>query len=331
MTNELKFTYFHDTQLGIKNTKPLKVLSFVDLINTYKSDEVKRLTDQIRSCEDPDEKKELKKGLPLITCHGVFEGGRTLAHLKEHNDKLLVIDIDNLTSEHEARQLQKHFSYFDSCCLSVVSARGKGVKAFFITTTSIRPDENYRYYFLKHNDQQIKDKLKLHRSVILDHAQFNVHQPFFLSHDPLMFYRFNAVPMSFDFTPYTRAKEQDPEQIHELPVISQQAGTRIEKYIRKIAENTAKELEQIGQSKAPRHPNIARIKNVAELLHYAPHLTHELREYLKDAVVCMYGSLDEAKNMNALKSFDSCWGQALEVKRSNNEINKIISIPTPQQ
>lgn len=303
--DSVKFSLFYDPDLGIKKTEPVKEIGFKDLVRLIVTDRLKAATQQLRDCEDPEEKARLKKQLPFITPHGTFSPKRKNEFIRHHNDNLLVLDIDNLHPQ-TAIGLRQHFSRLTGCCLSMVSPRGKGVKAMFLTKDVIPANvkvDNERYKMLKANADKILGSLKL-VGFELDVQQFSLHQPFFVSHDAEAFYNLSPVPRIFEFEPYSEPPPREkPKYISVDP--GSKASNEIELFILQKTNEVLSKFSSVGTGS--RHGSIPEINAVVGRLHYAPHMEEEIKQTLLNGVVSMYGSEKGAKEANAYDSFNRIW------------------------
>ncbi len=88
--------------------KKISVEDFIKSVKNPESSKVPDLINQIRSTQDKRKNDELKRRLPAITPHGIFEGRRSLGGIVAGSG-ILSIDIDN-TSKEEAVLLKKKFA-----------------------------------------------------------------------------------------------------------------------------------------------------------------------------------------------------------------------------
>jgi hypothetical protein len=309
---ELRFSLFHNETQGHFNVSPKKEIGLSELFAIYQSDYLKEKSIQLKDAVGV-EKDELKKKLPFITPSGTFTQ-RKSEHLQHYNSFLLCLDIDNLT-ETDAPRLRNHLSKLRGCLFTAVSPRMKGVKALFNVSCEI-PLEN-RHKTLKSNIDNIANALGL--SLIadkIDSAQFVLPQPFFLAYDKDAFYLDTDETLTLELEPYVPFI---PEAIAFTPRAFN-SSTRIEKYIHTACTELVKFFAFCGEGS--RHSNIIKVRALSSWTHYAPHLEHEIKDTLFNAVVSMYGDYQNANRNGAIRTFNECWETLPQL---NNTIEGIIN------
>lgn len=310
----LKFSLFFDRERGIGSVTPKKTIDFPTLVRVYNSEHVQQTTIKILEAKTPEEKAHYKKMLPFITPSGTFSK-RNKESILQHNEQLIALDIDGLTSEtaHKCKELLSHLS---CVLLTAISPRQKGVKALILISDTI-PLE-YHYETLKINKNNICDALGISQYIDnVDRAQFVVCQPFFIAYDPDLRISVNPEPLQINLQKYT------PPIIERraFAIAPPQAATRIEKY---LISATSKLIEFFaGCPEGERHFSIIKVQTIASWIHYAPQLEQELKTSLEMAICDMYGGVQGANNNNAIRTFQTAWNNA--VNRDNKTIEKIIS------
>ena len=313
-----EFSLFYNTDKGLNNCNPLQTIDVERLFSIYNS---KYLIDKSKelSTATNEQKDKIKAQLPYITTSGVFSY-RSNINIQSYNCSLLPLDIDNLNSIDEAKEVQFILSTQRGCVLSVISPRGKGVKALIYLGCSI--DMNNHYTTLKDNIPNIAKNLNIERwESNIDSGQFKLCQPFFIGYSEYSFFNGNAIPTGWyiENIPKKVIEYKPPITTNYTPSTTSEL-MRIEAYVLNECKRLESLLSTLGEGE--RHSNIWRVRSLNSILHYAPHLTSSIKNRLYCAVVGMYSSEQEARNRRAIKTFENCWENAPMI--NNDIIEQII-------
>jgi len=309
---ELKFSIFETTN-GIKGafqTTPTKSLNFTGLINYYKSEQNRELSEAILQAPTPGAKNKLKEQRAYYTPYGQFS--------YRNNDSLInfnsviSIDIDNLTDTDHANEIKNKLSKHKSILFSLLSVRGKGVKALMLVNATYKPADQY---------QQLKNIFKPYLTEFLnidaihiDTAQFRLSQPCYFSYDAEMYINENAAPLKLDFN------YKEPERISYIPVnVPTGAKNRVDAYILAILNNKLATLTPEGS----RHPKLYAVKYLGQLIHYAPHLENFILTSFIDSGVSMYGK--EHMRVNVTNSVNLAYREGVNEPINSEAIESIIN------
>jgi len=310
--NHLKFSLFYDVKKGIYTTTPIQQITFARLINIYKSEGVKRVTEELQKAEDKD-KPELKKLLPFITPYGTFNPTRNKEGIDIFNSSLIALDIDNVSNS-DARLIKEILSTQTSTLLCAISPRGRGVKAFILINDTIPLIECYNT--LKLNKQKIAEAVNLTNfALLIDNAQFNITQPMFIAFDESLYYNEFAEPLNIKLEQYT-TPIIERVNITNVPI---QAKNRIESYLINATDKLAMFFALCSEGN--RHANIIKVEAIASWIHYAPGIELQLKERLYNACCSMYGNEKEALKNGVKRAFDKAWNTQT---KANNSIESII-------
>jgi hypothetical protein len=316
--NKLLFSIFENLN-GIKGafqTTPTQTLNFNELVNYYNSQENKELSQAILSATTPEEKNKLKSERAYYTPYGTFSTRRD-ANILKHNN-VVSIDIDDLKSKEEAEEIRNKLAEHKSTLFALLSTRGKGVKAMMLVEASYTPEENHTQ--LKHIFKPyLKDFLKIADGKI-DEAQFVLSQPCYFSFDADMYVNAAAEPLQLDFN-YKEPKRR-PFKAVKVP---KNAVSKVDAYILKILENKLQLLTPDGA----RHPKLANIKGLAELVHYAPHLENQIIESFIQAGENMYSANEKNKIRQVRKNVLDAWNEGIKFHTNHKSIDNILSQHTP--
>lgn len=324
-TSELmKFSLFYDVNKGIFSTAPIKEITIFKLIEIYKSDLVKDISNQITEADEAT-KKHLKKQLPFITPYGTFNPTRCNVDMASFNSSLLCLDIDGL-KENEVHLVKCILSSHISTLLCAVSPRKRGVKALIILGDTIPQQECYNT--LKLNKTHIAERLGLSQFVNkIDEAQFKPTQPWFISYDEELYTNTTCKALNIDLIPYSPPVREVCEvdfnliQSIEQSNFKEPINYRVQKYFESATNNLVKFFACCGEGQ--RHSSIIKVQTIASWIHYAPGIEDEVKRTLYNACCDMYGSHKEAMNNNVLKSFERAWNTA--PIRQNLSIENILS------
>jgi hypothetical protein len=295
----LRFSVFYSDK-GIFETKPKESVSIERLMLIYKSQFLQEKTLELReaiSTGDEDRVTTLKNKLPFFTPNGSFDI-RKNESINVHNDHLIALDIDGLT-EMEAEQVKSTLSNQPSVLMTAISPRKKGVKCLVLIKSKI--EANKRFALLQSNKELIANSLCIGDYWNnIDRAQFTLSQPCYFAFDEDIYCNMFAEPLTIELAEPKPIKEHSLNYTKSLP----EASNRIEAYILKIAESVNTKLLATTEQ---RHPIIAKVKMVAEIIHYAPSLESELKDMLFSSVNGMYGGFEAAKLNGAHRAFESAW------------------------
>lgn len=310
--NKFSFSIFEAKNglAGALQTTPTKTLNFTELLNYYNSKENKDLSEAILQAPTPEAKNQLKNKRAYYTPYGTFSYRKNDNILTKNN--IVSIDIDGLESTDHAKEIRDKLSQHESILFSLLSVRGKGVKAMMLIN-SIEAGENYT---------QLKQVFKPYLTNYLnidakkiDEAQFKLSQPCYFSYDADMYINKNAVCLDLEFN--YKAPARKPYKAVAVP---KNAVSNIDKYILTILKNKLSLLTPDGA----RHQKLANIKALAELNHYAPHLENDIIESFVSAGERMYNSDEKAKIKGVRKSVNIAWNSSLNNPTNNNTLDGII-------
>jgi len=294
---------------GATQTTPTKTLNFSELINYYNSDENKKLSEAILNAT-PEKQKELKALRAYYTPYGEFSY-RNNASILNHN-AVISIDIDGLQTTAEAIKIKNKLSKHKSTLFSVLSTRGKGVKALMAVNATYTPNEQYKQ--LKHVFiPYLAEFLKLDAGHI-DTAQFVLSQPCYFSYDAEMYVNENAEPLEliFDY--------KEPERAPFTPTkVPTGATSRVDAYILGTLNKKIATLTNIGA----RHPKLYGAKLLGQLLHYAPHLENEIVSSFIEAGIAMYGT--ERMRANVTNTVNDAFRDGVNEPINNDAIESILN------
>jgi len=132
-TKDWEFSLFYHPTKGLFNCTPYKSINLDKLFEIYQSPYLITKSNELKTASD-EQKVLIKSLLPYFTYSGVFTY-RNNESIVSYNSSLLPLDIDGL-SEQDAIQVQFNLSIQKGCVMSILSPRGKGVKALFFLGTS---------------------------------------------------------------------------------------------------------------------------------------------------------------------------------------------------
>jgi ribose 1,5-bisphosphokinase PhnN len=228
-----------------------------------------------------------------------------------HHNHIASIDIDNLKTTQQAQEIRDKISKHPSTLLSLLSTRGKGVKALMLIDANYTPDQQH-----KQLKNVFKPYLKDYLNIDSDHidsAQFVLSQPCYLSFDSDMYFNKDAAPLKLDFnykeptrTPYKKV------------IVPSTSGARIDKYILSVLANT---IDKLNPNTA-RHPQLYKIKILGQLNHYAPHLESEIISCFIESGINMYGK--ESMRSNVTANVKAAFNDGLKDPINNQVLDEII-------
>lgn len=311
--NKLLFSVFENLNgiQGAFQTTPTQTLNFNELVNYYNSQENKELSQAILLATTPEEKNKLKSKRAYFTPYGTFSIRRN-ANILEHNN-IVSIDIDGLKNEEEAEEIRNQLAKHPSTLFALLSTRGKGVKAMMFVDTDFTAEEQFNQ--LKHVFKPyLKEFLKINADKI-DEAQFKLSQPCYFSFDADMFINAEAEPLKLDFN--YKEPERKPFKTVTVPT---SANTNIETYVLRVLQNKVDLLTPDGA----RHPKLANIKALAELIHYAPQLENQILSTFIQAGEQMYSANEKASVKGVRKNVLDAWNIGINSPANNSTLDKII-------
>ncbi len=181
------FQYYES---NIKASKPLGDITLERFITAIKSpskniQDVFNAIKQAEQNKDMKLKAELKTKLYSFTPCAYVNGRRKYSDII-HFTGLFILDFDHLPNEEYSREFQQYvFNEYDFIIASWLSPSRHGVKCILKIPISQNVDEFKLYYNAL--EEKFKDYLGF------DKAVKNCILPLFLSYDPLIIYRDNAV------------------------------------------------------------------------------------------------------------------------------------------
>ena len=176
---------------GAFQTLPTSTVDFKGLLQMFKSEQNRILSEAILNASSKEEKNKLKAKREYFTPYGKFSE-RNNASILHHNN-LIAIDIDGLSSVEVAKQVRNKLATHPSTLLALLSTRGKGVKALMYANVTYTPQEQFeqlKYVFRPY----LSDFLEINEDYI-DKAQFKLSQPFYMCYDADMYINENAVAL----------------------------------------------------------------------------------------------------------------------------------------
>ena len=311
--DKLRFSLFYNPQKGIYTTTPTQQITFKRLINIYKAEGIKKVTEELQTANESD-KPGLKKLLPFITPYGTFNPTRNKQSIESFNSSLIALDIDNVCNS-DARLIKQILSTQTSTLLCVISPRGRGVKAFILISDTIPLNECYNT--LKINKQRIAQSIGLTKFIEhIDNAQFNITQPMFIAFDESLYYNEFAQPLNIELSKYVEPIIERM-QITNVPI---NGKNRIETYLINATNRLAEFFAVCSEGN--RHANIIKVQTIASWIHYAPNLESALKNKLYNACCSMYGNENEALKNGVERAFNKAWTTQ---PKANNSIELIIN------
>ena len=312
--NKLQFSVF-ETLNGISGayqTTPTNTFSFTELIEYYNSKENKDISELILNAPTPEAKNKLKSKRAYYTPYGTFTKRNNSSILEKNS--IVSIDIDGLKDKKEAIAVRNRLAQHPSILFALLSTRGKGVKAM-MRINSIDAVDSFNQ--LKHVFKPyLKEFLSIDDKKI-DEAQFKLSQPCYFSYDADMYINADATVLELEFN----YKEPERAPFKAVAIPSKNASSKIDRYILKVLENKVNKLTPDGA----RHPKLATIKGLSQLIHYAPHLENEIIETFVSAGERMYSNKEKIKVKGVRKSVFDAFESARNNPINNATLDKIIS------
>jgi len=186
--------YFSIFKNGSWNTKPeANPITLADLIRLIKFDEelkeTVRIAQEYKSKGDKENYTKTKSKLPYITPHGQFRERNNQGLIESSFNWVVAVDIDE-QDQIKGWKLKDTFSKIiqsEFVILAFRSPSGKGIKAFVsLPKNAYEIKDHYDIY-----KQCIVPHLEENWNVKLDERQGVLSQPFFLTHDPDLYYNAN--------------------------------------------------------------------------------------------------------------------------------------------
>lgn len=313
---KLKFSLFESLNgiSGSIQTTPTGTLNFTDLINYYKSTENKQLSERILTAPTEEIKTILKNKRAYYTPSGVFSYRKNNC-LTSYNN-VISIDIDNLSSTKEAKEIRSKLATHKSILFCLLSARGKGVKGLMLVNATYTPEDQHKQ--LKNVFKPyLADFLNIDANCI-DTAQFVLSQPCYFSYDTEMYVNENAEILELFFN--YKEPIQEPYTPTKVPA---DVKNRIEAYMLSILNN---KISAFNPNTA-RHPQLFSAKLLGQLIHYAPHLEGYILNEFISAGVSMYGT--ETMRHNVAKSVNDAFNEGVNHPQNHIVIDEIIKEEKP--
>ncbi len=312
---ELMFTVF-DARNGVSGalqTKPTRTFNFNELLDYYNSPENEKLCKAILNAPNKKIKKALKNKQSYYTPYGTFSYRKNKYILEKNN--IVSIDIDELNDKQEAIEIRNRLAQHPSILFALLSTRGEGVKAMMrinpidAKQSQIQLREIFKPYLQSYLKLENPDKQ-------IDTAQFTLSQPCYFSYDADIYINKDATVLDLEFN------YKEPERPVFKPTdIPAGADTKIDNYILGALKKTVNKLTPDGA----RHPKIATVKSLAQIVHYAPHLENEILETFISAAERMYNSNEKATIKNVRKCVMDAWNGSVNEQINNEVLEGIIS------
>jgi len=312
---ELRFTVF-DARNGVSGalqTKPTRTFNFNELLDYYNSPENEKLCKAILNAPTKKIKNALKNKQSYYTPYGTFSYRENKSILEKNN--IVSIDIDELKDKQEAIAVRNKLAEHPSILFALLSTRGEGVKAMMAINpidakqSQIQLREIFKPYLQSYLKLDKPDKQ-------IDTAQFTLSQPCYFSYDPDAYVNENATVLDLEFN------YKEPKRPAFKPtVIPAGANTKIDNYILGALKKTVNRLTPDGA----RHPKLATVKSLAQIVHYAPHLENEILETFISGGERMYNSNEKATIKNVRKCVMDAWNGSVNNPINNKVLEGIIS------
>jgi hypothetical protein len=331
--NNITFNAFSDSKFsavvgGQEKVIPDKQINLIELIAILSNPAISKLSAAVRACKDPLKRSKLKAKLPYFTPYGTFSYRKNISILT-YNKNILAVDIDEIPAA-EVAIVFNIIKNNKACILAYISAKGKGVKALINVNYNNEPDPIEDHYnLLSTNYEYINKELGI-SNWKLDKAQFKLSQPFFMFNADGLYYNLNTEPLElklskslFKERKAVIAKEKQLQAEYKPSYVPEELKPAVTKELQNIYTNDF--LRKLNHdSKAARHPQIYKVKAVAEVMHYADaEEQHQFAVKCYAAIVLLYGSEAEADAANAYKSFMAVWNNA--ACKKNEAIESILS------
>jgi len=331
--NNITFNDFADSKFtavvgGSDKVNPDKQINLIELIAILSNPAIRKLSVALRACKDPADKDKLKAKLPYFTPYGSFSYRKNTSIIS-YNKNILAVDIDKIPDT-EVPIVFNIIKNNKACILAYISAKGKGVKALINVDYANEPDPIADHYNLLSTNAKYINQILGINNWPLDKAQLKLSQPFFMFNADGLYYNLNTEPLQlklskslFKERKAVIAKEKQLQADYKPSYVPEELKPAVTKELQNILGNDF--LNKLNHDpKAARHPQIYKVKAVAEVMHYAD--LADQQKFFKDcyaAIVLLYGSDAEADAANAYKSFLDVWSNA--VCKKNEAIESILS------
>ena len=331
--NNITFNDFADSKFtavvgGQEKVNPDKQINLIELIAILSNPAIRKLSAALRACKDPAARAKLKAKLPYFTPYGSFSY-RNNNSILSYNKNILAVDIDAIPDS-EVPIVFNIIKNNKACILAYISAKGKGVKALIHVDYANEPDPIADHYNLLSTNSEYLNSILGITNWKLDKAQLKLSQPFFMFNADGLYYNLNTEPLIlklskslFKERKAVMAKEKQLQAEYKPSYVPEELKPAVTKELQNIFTNDF--LRKLNHDpKAARHPQIYKVKAVAEVMHYAD--LSEQQNFFKGcyaAIVLLYGSEEEADAANAYKSFLAVWSNA--VCKKNEAIESILS------
>ena len=192
--------------MGLDITKHgLRTVDYSDVIERIRTnDALRRHTEKLRSITDEEAQQSYKKSLPFIST-SIFKDGirRNKNFLKSD---LIHFDIDHLNGNLETTRAALEND--PSVCAVFTSARGNGLKVFFLLAETVTDEKTFFNTWLA----QAAEINRVY-NIEVDQSCKDTARGCFLSHDPAAFYNEQSDPI-----PVLHEAESGAEQKKKTPV-----------------------------------------------------------------------------------------------------------------
>jgi len=331
--NNITFNDFADSKFtavvgGQEKVNPDKQINLIELIAILSNPAIRKLSAALRACKDPAARAKLKAKLPYFTPYGSFSY-RNNNSILSYNKNILAVDIDAIPDS-EVPIVFNIIKNNKACILAYISAKAKGVKALIHVDYANEPDPIADHYNLLSTNSEYLNSILGITNWKLDKAQLKLSQPFFMFNADGLYYNLNTEPLIlklskslFKERKAVMAKEKQLQAEYKPSYVPEELKPAVTKELQNIFTNDF--LRKLNHDpKAARHPQIYKVKAVAEVMHYAD--LSEQQNFFKGcyaAIVLLYGSEEEADAANAYKSFLAVWSNA--ACKKNEAIESILS------
>jgi hypothetical protein len=331
--NNITFNDFADSKFtavvgGQEKVNPDKQINLIELIAILSNPAIRKISAALRACKDPAARAKLKAKLPYFTPYGSFSY-RNNNSILSYNKNILAIDIDNIPDS-EVPIVFNIIKNNKACILAYISAKAKGVKALIHVDYANEPDPIADHYNLLSTNSEYLNSILGITNWKLDKAQLKLSQPFFMFNADGLYYNLNTEPLIlklskslFKEKKAITAKQKQLQADFKPTDVPAELQPAVNKELQNILTNDF--LNKLNHDpKAARHPQIYKVKAVAEAIHYAD--KEQQQKIFKDcyaAIVSLYGSDAEADAANAYKSFLDVWNNAAPIE--NETIKSILS------
>lgn len=318
--NNWKFSLFFNVDKGLNNCTPSQTIGLKRLFEIYRSSYLVKQSLLLSQASEED-KVKLKNSLPYFTYSGTYSYRNTQSILT-YNSSLLPLDIDGISTQ-EAIAIQNTLSKQKGCVMSIISPRGKGVKALFCLGCEI--DIRNHYNTLRDNITKIAKNLCINEyQDKIDIGQFKLPQAFFIAYSPYNYFNEEAIPTDWVIAniPKKVIEYKAPTLTNRTPSNSEEEK-RLYHYFLSLCKSYQGSFASL--SKGERHNNIWRVGGLSKYIHYIPSFENEFKDIMLGTVKSMYDSEEEFIQSRAKKTFEICWEYGIREKANNTIIEQIIS------